>query len=150
MFVSRSCISCDLKVFRVVYQSNLSPILLWRKIFLLDVQAFCLKIGTFSKVTGLIPALLDSSVKILHYLNSGYKSLLEVAMKIYAKYSSEGTRLRWLRWNELRNRRLNKENMNKFWTFIAVQKSEKYIIYNKIRQANLVQVLVERRTSKEK
>ena len=34
--------------------------------------------------------------------------------------------------------------------FIADQKSEKYIKYNKIRQANLLQVLVERRTSREK
>ena len=45
---------------------------------------------------------------------------------------------------------INKENMNKFWIFIADQKSEKYITYNKVRQANLVHVLVERRTSREK
>ena len=45
---------------------------------------------------------------------------------------------------------INKENVNEFWIFIADQKSEKYITYNKIRQANLVQVLVERRTRREK
>ena len=42
-----------------------------------------------------------------------------------------------------------KENMNEFWIFIANQKSEKYITYDKTQQANLVQVLVERRTSRE-
>ena len=36
---------------------------------------------------------------------------------------------------------INKENMNELSTFIADQKSEKYITCNKIRQANLVQVL---------
>ena len=45
---------------------------------------------------------------------------------------------------------VNKENMNEFSIFIADQKSEKYITYNKIRQANLLQVLVERKTSREK
>ena len=30
---------------------------------------------------------------------------------------------------------INKENMNEFWTFIAVKKSEKYVTYNKIREA---------------
>ena len=40
--------------------------------------------------------------------------------------------------------------MKEFWIFIADQKSDKYITYNKIRQANLVQVLVERRMSTEK
>ena len=45
---------------------------------------------------------------------------------------------------------INKENMSEFWIFIADQKSEKYITYSKIRYANLVQVLVEWRTSREK
>ena len=45
---------------------------------------------------------------------------------------------------------INKGNMNGYCVFIAHQKSEKYITYNKIRQANLLQVLVERRTSREK
>ena len=45
---------------------------------------------------------------------------------------------------------INRENMNEYCIFIADQKSEKYITYNKIRQANLLQVLVERRTSREK
>ena len=36
---------------------------------------------------------------------------------------------------------INKENMNKFWIFIADQKSEKYRKYNKIQEADLVQVL---------
>ena len=45
---------------------------------------------------------------------------------------------------------INKVNMNEFLIFIADRKSEKYITYNKIRQANLAQVLVERRTSREK
>ena len=36
---------------------------------------------------------------------------------------------------------INKENINEFWTLIADQKSEKYKTYNKIRQANLEQVL---------
>ena len=45
---------------------------------------------------------------------------------------------------------INKENMSEFSIFIAGQTSEKYIKYNKIRQANLMQVLVERRTSREK
>ena len=45
---------------------------------------------------------------------------------------------------------VNKENMNEFWIFITDQKSEKYITYNKIRLSNLMQVLVERRTSREK
>ena len=45
---------------------------------------------------------------------------------------------------------INKENMNEFWIFIADQKSEKYITHNKIRQANLVHVLVERKTGREK
>ena len=36
---------------------------------------------------------------------------------------------------------IKKENLNESWIFIAEQKSEKYIIYNKIRQANLMQVL---------
>ena len=44
---------------------------------------------------------------------------------------------------------INKENMNEFWIFIADQKSEKYITYSKILQANLVQVLVEWITSRE-
>ena len=37
--------------------------------------------------------------------------------------------------------KIDKENMNEFCNFIADQKSEKYIVYNKIRQRNLVQVL---------
>ena len=44
---------------------------------------------------------------------------------------------------------INKENMSEFWIFIADQKSEKYITYNKIQQANL-QVLVGKRTGREK
>ena len=37
---------------------------------------------------------------------------------------------------------INKENINEFWIFISDQKLEKYITNNKIRQANLVPVLV--------
>ena len=46
--------------------------------------------------------------------------------------------------------KIDKENVNEFWIFITDQKSEKYLTYNKIRQANLVQTLVKRRTSREK
>ena len=47
--------------------------------------------------------------------------------------------------------KINKENMNKFWIFIAAQKSEKYITYNKIRQENLVRVFsIEERAKRSK
>ena len=39
---------------------------------------------------------------------------------------------------------INKENMGEFWIFIADQKSEKYITYNKIRQENFRQGFVVR------
>ena len=60
-------------------------------------------------------------------------------MKIYAKYSTGDS-----------TDEINKENTNEFWIFIANQKWEKYITYNEIRQINLIQVLVEWRTSREK
>ena len=45
---------------------------------------------------------------------------------------------------------ISKENISVFWIFIVDQNSENYVTYNKIRQANLLQVLVERRMSREK
>ena len=68
-------------------------------------------------------------------------SIRSAIMNIYAKYLSGGTRLRWRRWNELRNRR-NKQK--KTWTSsesLLLTKNRKDITYNKIRQANLVQAL---------
>ena len=43
---------------------------------------------------------------------------------------------------------INKEIMNEFWIFTAVQKSGKHITYNKIRQVNPVHIFFERRTSR--
>ena len=57
MFVSRPCVSCDLEVFRVVFEPNLSLFFTLKKDFLVDGNTSRLKSGAFSKITGRIPAL---------------------------------------------------------------------------------------------
>ena len=61
--------------------------------------------------------------------------------KIYAKYSSEGNRLWWKWWNKLRNQPNKQRNHERFLNFYCSPKIGKYKTYNRIRQANLVQVL---------
>ena len=57
--------------------------------------------------------------------------------KIYAKYSSEGKRLWWKRWNKLWNRPNKQRKHERVLHFYCWPKIGKYKIYNKIRQTNL-------------
>ena len=71
----------------------------------------------------------------------GYKCLRCTLIKIYAKYSSGGTRLCWRKWNKSRNRRNKQRKHEQVLHFYCWPKTGKYKTYNKIWEANLVQTL---------
>ena len=135
-----------------------------KKDFLLDSQAFRLKIGSFSKVTGRISASrtahewkfffdifclkkLINSILSQSWLKMSIRSAMK---KIYAKYSSGGTILCWQRWNELWNRQ-NKQRKHE-WVlhFLSLTKNQEIQNIKQNMTSKPCASFVERRTRRGK
>ena len=144
LLLNNGCLYQEPVLFVIWRYSSLFSIKLFthfalKKDFLLDSQAFRLKIGSFSKVTGRISASrtahewkfffdifclkkLINSILSQSWLKMSIRSAMK---KIYAKYSSGGTTLCWRRWNELRNRRNKQRKHERVLNFYCWPKIRK-------------------------